>query len=216
VRAEDGRAWLTVMWVNVVPTTELVSMEVYERPIAFQPRPPGPVIVLNGPSSVGKSSLMAAFADAAETPWACVDEPTVGRLATKFLAWPATAGPVVDGFLGALAAAAGVGNQLIVSAAGIPQDRFRDALTGIATVYVGLHAPLDILVERQLTQADKFGGLAEQSIGVHRGWEYDLDIDTASHPPARAAQRLSEFLRAWTIGPRNARNGDPDRSTRSV
>ena len=54
-------------------------------------RRPGMVVVLNGPSSVGKSSLIAAFADAAPTPWACFDEPMFGRLATRYLAWPATA-----------------------------------------------------------------------------------------------------------------------------
>ena len=96
--------------------------------------------------------------------------------------------------LAALAAAARLGNQFLVSAAGIDQRRFRDALEGVPTVYVGLDAPLDVLVARQLTQADKFGGLAEESIGIHDGWEYDLRIDTVAHSPAEAAHLLAEHL----------------------
>ena len=65
--------------------------------------------------------------------------------------------------LAGLAAAARLGNQFIVSAAGI---------------------------ERQLSQADKFGGLAEESVGVHDGWRYDLRIDTARHTPDQAAKLL--------------------------
>ena len=191
MRAADGRAWLAVMWMT---PTALRALELYERPRPFPGAEPGMVVVLNGPSSVGKSALMAAFADAAETPWACFDEPILGRLPTKFLAWLESAGPVTEGFLAALAGAARAGNQLIVSTGGIAQQPFRDALAGIPTVYVGLHAPLAVLVERQLEQADKFGGLAEESVSIHDGWAYDLDIDTVALVPADAARVLRQFL----------------------
>jgi len=140
------------------------------------------------------SSTMAAFADSAQTAWASLDEPMFGRLPTRFLAWPVTAGPVVEGFLAALRGAAQVGNQLIASAAGIEQRRFQDALVGISTVYVGLHAPLDILLARQRMQADKFGGLAEESVAIHDDWVYDLSIDTADRGPSEVARLLAEFL----------------------
>jgi chloramphenicol 3-O phosphotransferase len=191
VYAADGRAWLAVMWMT---PTALRALELYERPHPFPGRQPGTVVVLNGPSSVGKSALMAAFADAAETPWACFDEPILGRLPTKFLAWLESAGPVAEGFLAGLASAARAGNQLIVSTGGIAQQLFRDALAGIPTVYVGLHAPLAVLVERQLSQADKFGGLAEASISIHDGWAYDLDLDTVALRPPEAARVLQQFL----------------------
>jgi chloramphenicol 3-O phosphotransferase len=191
MQAADGRAWLAVMWMT---PTALRGLELYERPRPFPAGRPGMVVVLNGPSSAGKSALMAAFADAAETPWACFDEPILGRLPTKFLAWLESAGPVTEGFLAALASAARAGNQLIVSTGGIAQQPFRDALAGIPTVYVGLHAPLAVLVERQLTQADKCGGLAEASVSIHDGWAYDLDIDTVALRPPEAARRLRQFL----------------------
>jgi chloramphenicol 3-O phosphotransferase len=194
VHSDDDRAWLVVMWVSVHPSATLLEAHVYERPRSFRATRPGVVVVLNGPSSVGKSSLMAAFADAADTPWAYFDEPVLGRLAAKFLAWPASAGPTTEGFLAALASAAASGNQLVVSAAAIEQERFRAALEGVPTVYVGLHAPLPILLERQRAQADKFGGLAEGSVAIHDGWVYDLSIDTAACTPSEAARLLSEFL----------------------
>jgi chloramphenicol 3-O phosphotransferase len=186
---------LAVLWLDDTRSPALVAaVTMYERPNPFRPGHAGRVVVLNGPSSVGKSSLMTAFAGAATTPWACVDEPMFGHLAPKFLAWPATAGPVTEGFLAALAAAARVGNHFIVSSGGITQERFRDALVGVPTFYVGLQAPLAVLLERQLTQADKFGGLAEESVGIHAGWEYDLTIDTSSCRPAEAAEQLAAFL----------------------
>lgn len=194
IRSDDGRAWLAVLWVDDTRSPALIAVTMYERADPFRPGQAGLVVVLNGPSSVGKSSLMAAFADAATTPWAYVDEPMFGHLATKFSAWPATAGPVAEGFLAALAAAGRLGNQFIVSSGGIAQARFREALVGVPTFYIGLQAPLAVLLERQLTQADKFGGLAEESIGIHAGWEYDLTIDTSSCRPSEAAELLAEFL----------------------
>lgn len=197
LESTDGRAWLAVLWTDADAPTQVSEVTLYERPPTYQQRS-GRVVVLNGPSSVGKSSLMAAFADAASTPWACLDEPFFGRLPTKFLAWPETAGPVVDGVLAALAAAAKAGNQFIVSAGGIDQEQLRLALIGVETVYVGLDAPLNILVERQVTQADKYGGLAEESVEIHHGWAYDLQIDTSSATPSDAAALLADFLDART------------------
>jgi chloramphenicol 3-O phosphotransferase len=199
LQSDDGRAWLAVLWLTDTSPSRVVGVTTFERPPVFAGRPPGLVVVLNGPSSVGKSSLMAAFADAEPTPWSFFDEPMLGRLATKFQAWPASAGPVVDGFLVALAAAARVGNQLIVSSAGIAQHRFRDALTGVSVVYVGLDAPLVVLLARQLQQGDKLGGLAEESVGIHAGWTYDLQIDTSLMSPDDAARLLSEHLASVTL-----------------
>jgi chloramphenicol 3-O phosphotransferase len=194
VGSADGRAWLAVLWVTSGPSPVLCDASLYERPRPFEGKPPGTVIVLNGPSSVGKSSLISAFADAADTPWACLEEPWFGTVPTRFHAWPTTAGPRTEGFLAALGVAARVGNQFIVSAAGIPQDAFRTALRGVPTVYVGLDAPLDVLLSRQLTQPDKFGGLAEESVAIHEGWEYDLRVDTTSCSPTDAASQLVAFL----------------------
>jgi chloramphenicol 3-O phosphotransferase len=194
VRVESGDdAWLLVLAVSPTPA-RILDVVIYERPPPFAPEAAGTVVVLNGPSSVGKSTLMRAFTDVAATPWAFVDEPAFGRLANRYLAWPDAAGPVVGGFLAALAAAARAGNQIVVSAAGLPQRQILDALAGVRTVCVGLHAPLALLVERQQTQADKYGGLAEGSVGIHDGWTYDLEIDTQQCSPHEAASVLAAHL----------------------
>ena len=169
-------------------------VQVYERPAPFAAMTPGRVVVLNGPSSVGKSATMAAFVAQQPTPWACIDEPIFGRLDGRFLAWPATAGPVADAFLAALGAAVHAGMPAIVSAGGIAQSRSRAALVDVPVVYVGLHAPLAVLVQRQVQQADKFGGLAEESVGIHDGWVYDLEIDTAGCDPGAAAGAIATLL----------------------
>src|SRR5271154_401424 len=62
VHSDDGRAWLMVIWVGGDPPAKVVATSVYGRPRVFRGTRPGVVVVLNGPSSVGKSALMAAFA----------------------------------------------------------------------------------------------------------------------------------------------------------
>ena len=195
VTASDGRAWLVVIWASADSPTAVESVTVYERPPAFAGRPGGLVIVLNGPSSVGKSSLMRAFAAQSVTPYASFDEPWLGQLPAAHLAWPESLGPAADGLLAGIAAAARVGNQFVLSAAGIAQARFRAALDGVPTLSVGLDASIEELVRRQLVQADKFGRLAEESVGIHEGWDYDLRIDTEVHTPEQAAALLEDLVR---------------------
>jgi chloramphenicol 3-O phosphotransferase len=198
VRSDNGASWLLVVWSRRTMLDDIESVTIFERPKSFRGRDSGLVIVLNGPSSVGKSSLMRAFAERASTPFACLEEPWFGRLPTRFLAWPETLGPHVEGVLAGLAASARLGNQFIISAAGIPQGQFEDALRAVATLYVGLEAPLDVLVRRQLSQNDKFGGLAEESVQVHQGWTYDLRIDTADTTPEEAAHQLAAYVESTT------------------
>jgi chloramphenicol 3-O-phosphotransferase len=194
VRSEQGAAWLVVVWFTDPTLVEAESITVYPRPHPFDGVPGGLVIVVNGPSSVGKSTLMRTFADRAVTPFACLDEPLFGRPPATFTAWPDTLGPHVDGVLAGLVAAARLGNQFVVSAAGISQDRFESAFSGVERLYVGLDGSLDVLVQRQLTQVDKFGGLAEESMGIHDGWRYDLRIDTVAETPDAAARLLADFV----------------------
>ena len=62
------------------------------------------------------------------------------------------------------------------------------------TIYVGLDGSLAVLVQRQLAQVDKFGGLAEESMSIHDGWRYDLRIDTVKETPDAAAQLLADLV----------------------
>lgn len=196
ITASDCRQWLVVLWVDV-STARLLDATVYPRPDAFAGRPRGIVVVLNGPSSVGKSALMAAFAEAAPTPWIRGDEPWFGQLSGRYMAWPQSSGPVVDGFLAALAAFARAGNQVVLSAGGLTQDELRCALREVPAVYVGLDASLAVRVARQRTQLDKFGGLAEESTHRHDGWTYDLRIDTEMQTADGAAATLAAFLESF-------------------
>lgn len=194
LQSEHDDAWLIVVWFADLTLEHADSITAYRRPQPFRGVPGGLVIVLNGPSSVGKSTLMRTFADRAVTPFACLDEPLFGRPPAKFTAWPDTLGPHVDGVLAGLAAATRLGNQFVMAAAGIPQTRFQSAFADVETLYVGLDGELEVLVQRQLTQVDKFGGLAEESMAIHDGWRYDLRIDTVRESPDAAARRLADFV----------------------
>jgi chloramphenicol 3-O-phosphotransferase len=195
LRDDQDRAWLVVVWFTDRSLDGVESITVYPRPHAFDGVAGGLVIVLNGPSSVGKSTLMRTFADRALTPFACIDEPLFGRPPARFSAWPETLGPHVDGVLAGVAAAARLGNQFVMSAAGIPQSRFESALADVERLYVGLDGSLDVLVQRQLAQADKFGRLVEESMSIHDGWRYDLRIDTVDESPDAAARLLVNLVR---------------------
>ncbi len=48
--------------------------------------------------------------------------------------------------------------------------------------------------DRNVAQVDKFGGLAEESMGIHDGWHYDLRIDTVDESPDAAARLLADFV----------------------
>ena len=196
VTAADGRQWLAVLWIDVAES-RLRDAQVYERPVAFTGRDRGIVVVVNGPSSAGKSALMAAFADAALTPWSVCDEPWFGRRPTRYLAWPRADARHEAGFLDALAVFARAGNQVLISAAALTQVQLRRALRYVPAVYVGVDASLPTRVARQRAQTDKYGGLAEDSTDRHDGWDYDLRIDTEVHTAGQAAAILAAFLESF-------------------
>lgn len=198
MESKHDDAWLLVVWFKDLTLEAAESITAYSRPQRFSGVPGGLVIVLNGPSSVGKSTLMRTFADRAATPFACLDEPVFGRPPGRFTAWPETLGPHVDGVLAGLAAAARLGNQFLVSAAGISQAQFESALADVERLYVGLDGPLAVLVQRQLAQVDKFGGLAEESMTIHDGWRYDLRIDTVDQSPDASARLLADLVQRRT------------------
>jgi chloramphenicol 3-O-phosphotransferase len=79
------------------------------------------VVVLNGPSGSGKSTLAMAIQQTAITPWIRLlpDEFAQWHLPEQYWAFGQAAGPWQEGFFGALAALARVGNQVITCAGGL-------------------------------------------------------------------------------------------------
>lgn len=58
-------------------------------------------------------------------------------------------------------------------------DKWRELLKNYTVLYVGLHAPLDVIEERERARGDRLPGSTRwQYDHVHVGNTYDLDIDT--------------------------------------
>jgi chloramphenicol 3-O phosphotransferase len=139
----------------------------------------GSVIILNGPSSVGKSSIVKAFQLQQKTPWLAtgIDHLYVGVIPPHWLddkpehhaimtikttedqdgkIVTAVFGPegkkVIKGMHRAIAAYAHAGNNVIVDYIKYEPawlEDLQNALSGIKTLWVKVTAPLDVIIKRE-------------------------------------------------------------------
>jgi hypothetical protein len=63
------------------------SVFVWRRPPRFDGIDGGRIVVVNGPSGSGKSSVLSALASASEVPWVVFDEPVMGVVDDRSLIW---------------------------------------------------------------------------------------------------------------------------------
>jgi chloramphenicol 3-O phosphotransferase len=175
------------------------------------------VVILNGVGSVGKTSIaralqaisrdallhvrMDAFLDM--LPERLMDDPATFHFVRETLALAPSVridvGPagkrLMSGMRAAVGALADAGNSLVVDEVmlGGEADEYRRRLSGHALHLVGVHAPLEIIEERERLRGDRMIGLARwQFDKVHRGIAYDLDISTADEPAASCATRIRD------------------------
>lgn len=95
----------------------------------------------------------------------------------------------------AIAAMAAQGNNLIVDDVMLDNEHeeYVELLSGFATFFVGVFAPLDVLEACELERGDRMIGLARwQYDRVHRGKNYDLEIDSSSLGPLECATLITE------------------------
>jgi chloramphenicol 3-O phosphotransferase len=102
--------------------------------------------------------------------------------------------PAMRGMRHAVAAMAAHGNNLIVDAVMLDQDKardHRDLLSGCTRRFVALFAPLEVLEEREPARGERMVGLVRWPFDrVHRGMTYDLAIDTSSQTPEACARLI--------------------------
>ncbi len=164
------------------------------------------VIVLNGASSVGKSTLAVALQDLLPKPFLHVGVDTL--LAAMP---PSSAGIAVgdDGsvavagdfrrlelaWYAGLAAMASCGAGLIIDEVFLTgqtsQQRLANALGDVPTLWIGVHCRLEVAVNREANRPDRSTGMAaSQASAVHRGVTYDLEIDTTDRTPSNCARDI--------------------------
>jgi chloramphenicol 3-O phosphotransferase len=176
------------------------------------PTAPGQVILLNGVSSSGKSSIAGRLLPLLDRPYfhMAVDmfgrmravEPTA-RLSPAQL--DVTLARTRAGFHRAVAGMAHAGNDIVMDHVLSEPWRLRDCLdvlTGIDVVFVGVHCSAGELARREHARGDRVPGqAAAQLVQVHAPGIYDLECDTTATGPDDCAAQIVRFLTRRPAGP---------------
>ncbi|WP_311931645.1 chloramphenicol phosphotransferase CPT [Microbispora sp. H11081] len=167
------------------------------------------VIVLNGGSSAGKSSLARHLQAVLPRPWLTfgVDslieamprsmQDTDGGIefapdgavdvGPEFMALQAA-------WMEGIAATARAGAPVIIDdvflGGGATQRRWRRALRGLDVLWVGVRCDAAVAAARETAREDRVPGMAEAQAGVvHEGVVYDLEVDT-THTGSPACAKI--------------------------
>jgi chloramphenicol 3-O phosphotransferase len=178
-----------------------------------------PVVVLNGGSSSGKSSIARALQGLLGPTWMTLGVDDLVRalpggdrpLGSQMSVQVGPDGSVVVGddfrraevaWYQGLAAIGRAGTGLIIDEVFLggrsSQARLARALEGLAVVWVGVRCSPDVAAARERRRPDRVGGMAlSQAERVHEGIEYDLVVD-ATHVSAldcarSIAARVAQF-----------------------
>lgn len=168
------------------------------------------VIVLNGTSSSGKTSIGRCLQTMLATPWLLlgIDDLTRavpdkgiddGTLLQVSATGQVEVGPgwrsLEASWYQAIATIASSGTGVIVDEVlldgGSGQERLRTALSGLEVLWVGVTCDLAVARARQARRPDRVAGQAEsQAPVVHQGVEYDLIVDTSHASSESCAARV--------------------------
>lgn len=165
------------------------------------------VIVLNGGSSSGKSSIARELQTLLlPVPWLVLSVDTLIAALPRSGAGiefaddgSITVGPVFreveDAWMAGVAAMAAAGAHVVVDEVflGGPrsQARWRAALEGLDVLWVGVRCAADVAAAREAARGDRVRGMAaSQAELVHEGVAYDVTVDTAHATAARCARTI--------------------------
>lgn len=176
---------------------------------------PPQILVLNGASSAGKTSLGRALQRQLGAGWFMLgvddllaallpfgDDPelfhvssegvvhTTGAFRRAEAAWYAGVAAIADQAPGLI-----IDEVLLDGAAS--QARLSGALAGSTVLWIGVVCDLAAGERREHLRGDRVAGMhAEQRHRVHDGVQYDYVVDTSSRSAEEAAQELHDELRA--------------------
>jgi chloramphenicol 3-O phosphotransferase len=155
------------------------------------------VIVLNGGSSSGKSTIARSLQSVLPEPWLTFGtDSLVEAMPPSLQAGGGIEfkpdGQVVVGpafraleaaWMAGIAAMARAGARIIIDEVFLggtdSQRRWREALDGLDVLWVGVRCDADVAAGRELGRGDRIGGMAaSQAVLVHQGVGYDMEVDT--------------------------------------
>lgn len=185
----------------------------------------GNVVLLNGTSSSGKSTIAQAFQERAPSPYihSGIDHFLERLLPDIFVAsegWGirfdddrrlaqlpvlgAKALQILHGMYEALAAFARAGNDVIVDDVIYDERVLASAVAafeGIGVLFVGIRCPVEVAEARELERGDRaLGGARVFADAVHRHGTYDLEVDSSAMTPDEVSAAISDALDAGRGG----------------
>lgn len=174
--------------------------------------PPGIIIILNGTSSSGKTSLVKALQKILDGPFldAGIDR-FLWMLPSRYhhrpmwdevLGLATHAGPIghrlMSGMHQAIAALSRSGNHVIADHVLVePQwlQECAELFSDLPAYLIGVRCPLDVLEQREKERKDRTLGQARAQFNiVHAHGVYDLEVDTSLADPEKCAQQVVQHL----------------------
>ena len=165
----------------------------------------GKVILINGASSAGKSTLARAVQKQIDEPFwhLSIDHLResgvlpLDRVRTGDFAWKSMRPAFFQGFHNALPAIAAAGNNLIVDHIVETRDWMTSLVHLLApfdVYFVGVHCPLPELERRELARGDRRIGEARSDFEtIHDFVIYDLEVDSTMPAESNAAAVISSW-----------------------
>lgn len=171
------------------------------------------IILINGTSSSGKTSLLKALQKKLQEPYLDMGiDKFIWMLPSRYLDRPLWdevlgkalhAGPVgltlFSGMHHAIAAAASRGNNVIADHAFVEKawvDECASLFAGMNAYLIGLHCPLEVLEQREKDRKDRTLGQAGLQFDVvHKYTKYDLELDTSKLTTEECADNVIERLK---------------------
>jgi len=168
------------------------------------------IILLNGTSSAGKTTLAKLLQQTMDAPYLHVPidsfedmmpgRDRFGEPSSRL--WQSMFNRMLSGFHHSVAALAAAGSNLIVDHLLIqgvePHNWLEECLDLLApyTVYfIGVHCPVEELRRRELARGDRGEGQAERQLSqVHRHGVYDLELDTSVLSAEQCALKVKELV----------------------
>ena len=175
---------------------------------------PGKIILLNGTSSAGKTSILKELQRILPEPYldAGIDK-FIWMLPSRYLdrpLWDEVLGlaieagdmghRLVSGMHHSLAALSRTGlnviaDHVLVEPAWVTECT--QLLSGLPAYLIGIRCPLEIVEERERSRRDRTLGQARaQFERVHQFCVYDLEVDTAASSVEESAQQIAAFLQS--------------------
>ena len=179
------------------------------------------VIVLNGGSSSGKTSIARALQESLPGTWLTfgVDTfiealPGRGDSLKSGISYGPDGTVVVTeqykrlerAWYSALHTLAHSGANIILDevllSGGEGQRRLQSAFDGVPMLWVGVRCDLEVAAARECSRGDRVPGMARlQASRVHDGVVYDIEIDTTARYPEACAQLLADFVTSKRYSP---------------